>query len=457
MPDLEKNFNNLYKHNFADNNNIELADKTQRTSANFFDPVAKEDNFLIDDSQADIDLKEIKEYKKTASLSSEQQYECTRKIVCLRQEYHNVVKQALELIQDPVLTELKDSLINIYQSQHKRPRKKKLDNLNDLINFFTNYEINSFFLDALQAISDPQAKDQIAFRAAKQDVVAKNQVYLETVNTFLAHFQALCHKIAYQYTTEPWQKDLRQDAAQEGWIVLRRAADLYNPDKEIKKNKQATFFSYSIIALVNRIKIFIATDKTIQPPQHEIEREQKINVAIVNYKHSHKGREPSLTELSRITGFSTDVITNTMLRQKDTLPLHAARRKKSGIGEDEDTSYIDILGDPKAELAFDRVVSQADKKILFKVIEDILKSSPLICLKEANKAEEMRNRAQQVFNLYFNEWQTFEEIASKLKTTKQTISNTFKNIFRVLRQSGKIERWVINALEKLIKDRNFTD
>lgn len=395
-------------------------------------------------------------YEKTVPLSFEKQSEWIRKIILLRQEYYSAIEQLLNLVKSPAIDKLKNNLIKIYQSNRKKPRTIKLDTLNDLITFFTHYELNSFFLETLETITVDQIKQQTDFQSAKQTVKDKDHIYTETINAFLDHFQKLLYKISYAYAPNTWQNELREDAAQEGWIALRRSIEFYNPDKEKDQVKQASFLSYSIKAVRNRIKYFVKTDKTIRPPQHMIDWEQEVNAAINNYKNLNNGQEPSLAELSAATGFSSDKITNILLRQYGTASLHTPKRKKEYNVETQDSYYEDILHDPKAELAFSTVENNIDKNRFLQKIEDILQNSPVIWPSGTKNTEFARNRAAQVFSLYFREQQKFTEIALKLGITKQSVSDIFKKIFMALKQSDKIDQNIVEAIEKFIKyNRSF--
>ena len=111
-------------------------------------------------------------------------------------------------------------------------------------------------------------------------------------NTLIESNTALVHSIVKRYLGRGYEYD---DLFQTGCIGLCKAAERFNPELGY------AFSTYAVPLIMGEIRRFLRDDGIIKVSRYYKEINIKANQAIQSFQ-SANGREPSLSELSEITG-----------------------------------------------------------------------------------------------------------------------------------------------------------
>lgn len=148
-----------------------------------------------------------------------------------------------------------------------------------------------------------------------------------------------------------------EDLVAEGNCGLIRAAELFDGKKGIR------FISYAVWWIRQSIlKAIYYTANDVRLPTSQIEPNSKLNKIVTEFEQ-HRGRKPSLEELSDLSGFSEEYITSVRSSTNRCVSIDAP-----SIDDSEDCTIGDCIPNPTSdsplELTNTSVISDRIEKIL---------------------------------------------------------------------------------------------
>jgi RNA polymerase primary sigma factor len=197
------------------------------------------------------------------------------------------------------------------------------------------------------------------------------------------------------------------DLIQEGNLGLMRAAQSFDAAFGTKFSTYATWWIKQSIGrgISNKSSL-------IRIPVHAADQERIVNGAR-NHLQATTGREPSIEELSELTGKSAQEVTGTLTMRKSVVSYDVP------VGSEEDGSLSDLIADE----------ADADTENLF--MEDVLKDSVHNLLAELSERE--RYVVERRYGLDGGRCATLGEIGEEIGVTRERARQIQNFAFRRLR------------------------
>jgi len=131
---------------------------------------------------------------------------------------------------------------------------------------------------------------------------------------------------------------LLEDLIAEGNIGLMKAIEKFDETKGFH------FISYAVWWIRQSIiRAIYYTANDVRLPTSQIEPKNKINKAIIEFEHKN-GREPDMSELSKLTGFEEDYIRKVQLSSNKCISIDSP-----SISDEEDCTLGDCIPDESTE------------------------------------------------------------------------------------------------------------
>ena len=232
----------------------------------------------------------------------------------------------------------------------------------------------------------PEEEKECAIRAKAGDLAAKNR--LIEANLMLVGF------IAKRYMNGD---DRDGDIIQEGNLGLIEAVDRFDPNRGYK------FSTYAVWWIRKKIQLYMAEQgHPLAIPEKNYVGIPKIRRIIDHYKKKHNGREPTIEELSKITGKSEETLQDIMRAMIKPLSIYdSTREKKEGI------TLQEVIPDTESSSP----IQLAERMDLYETVQEAMK---LLNTKE-RRVIELR------FGMIDGISHTFEDIAREFGVKRQRV------------------------------------
>lgn len=204
-----------------------------------------------------------------------------------------------------------------------------------------------------------------------------------------------------------------EDLAQEGYLGLLNALDLYNPDKGVK------FTTYATHLIIGQIKHYLRDKgKIIKEPAWLQELNHKIN-RVVHELTLHHSRPPTTEEVARLLGMSTraveDVLTTREIFKVSSL---------DAVVEDDEGEW--------GGYDLDKVQQEGESAFHLPIEERMVLEKAVMQLKDLE---------QRVLQLFFYEGYNQTEIAHQMSISCNYVSHILRNATQKLRRILTEEEW----------------
>lgn len=201
------------------------------------------------------------------------------------------------------------------------------------------------------------------------------------------------------------------DLIQEGSIGLGKAVEKFNLNRGCKLSTYSTWWIRQSITRYLDEKV-----DTIKKPCHVIQNIKKVNYAISKYQSEHSGFEPSLEELSFLTGF--DVETIKMLKESN-LSSISLNKEVGNESDGEANELMDFMSDEKSEKDIYKNAENDDLKRKIDEVFDVVFPIDNNSKRETNI--KIRTVLTHRFGLYGESPKTLEEVAPLLHVTRERV------------------------------------
>jgi len=261
-------------------------------------------------------------------------------------------------------------------------------------------QINDYFGEPLEKIYE---SGEVICKALQE--IKKNKEELVKANL------RLIISLARKYSP----KDMfLSDLIQEGNIGLLKAIEKFDYRKGFKFSTYATWWIRQSIT-----RYLAENTRTIRVPVHIIELIYKISKIISTRFYQEYGRDPTLDELAKETGYSVEKLNYIFKVMKQPISLETT------VGEDEDTTLRDFIEDQNAvkpdEVTFNTALSEKVRELL----------------KTLSPREEKIIRLR--FGIGEREACTLEEVGNKFGVTKERIRQIESMALRKLKHPNRIK------------------
>lgn len=267
-------------------------------------------------------------------------------------------------------------------------------------------------------------EEEIALAIAIEQ--AEGETKNELRNKFITKNLRLVISIAKRYAGRLHGLPL-PDLIQEGNTGLFRAVEKFDYHKGFKFSTYAVWWIRQSIE-----RAIIDQASLIRLPVNVAELLNRISRA-TDYFLSENHRQPTHTEISKMTGLPTSKIEEVLKIKKGLLQID------NPLGDEGDTT------------AHEKVVCENSTKALFEVENESLAGKlwatilkEVILADISKKEKRKREKGLEVLWLLYKENKDFEEIVKILGIRKEQVRNRFERIMRILKQPN-----ILAALQKL--------
>ena len=201
------------------------------------------------------------------------------------------------------------------------------------------------------------------------------------------------------------------DLIQEGSIGLGKAVEKFNLNRGCKLSTYSTWWIRQSITRYLDEKV-----DTIKKPCHVIQNIKKVNYAISKYQSEHSGFEPSLEELSFLTGFDVETI---KILKESNLSSISLNKEVGNESDGEANELMDFMSDEKSEKDIYKNAENDDLKRKIDEVFDVVFPIDNNSKRETNI--KIRTVLTHRFGLYGESPKTLEEVAPLLHVTRERV------------------------------------
>lgn len=201
------------------------------------------------------------------------------------------------------------------------------------------------------------------------------------------------------------------DLIQEGSIGLGKAVEKFNLNRGCKLSTYSTWWIRQSITRYLDEKV-----DTIKKPCHVIQNIKKVNYAISKYQSEHSGIEPSLEELSFLTGFDVE---NIKMLKESNLSSISLNKEVGNESDGEANELMDFMSDEKSEKDIYKNAENDDLKRKIDEVFDVVFPIDNNSKRETNI--KIRTVLTHRFGLYGESPKTLEEVAPLLHVTRERV------------------------------------
>ncbi len=277
--------------------------------------------------------------------------------------------------------------------------EKESDNLSTVVD-----DIDKMFFRELKQqpnLSEEETVELIKKYKETGDIKYKNQI-------ISSHLKLVIY-IAKRYIGRAELLDL----IQEGSIGFGKAIEKFSFDKGCKLSTYSTWWIRQSITRYLEEK-----EELIRKPSHVSQNIKRLNYAIKKYQNENSGLEPSLEEISEITGFDLETIKK--LRSYDV--SNVSLNKEVGDDSDGDvTELMDFVADEDSEK---EIYQNATNNDLKRELSDVFDIVFPIDIERSSKRDsniKMRKVLTHRFGLFGESPKTLEEVAPLLHVTRERV------------------------------------